>query len=499
MRNASHSALVLTWIASIAAAQGDVARSGFDESWALVEREFVARSEACGAVGAALAFVDGGAVRRFVGHGFADRDGKRPVDADTIFHWASCTKTLTGIAAMQLRERGLLSLDDLLVASSPELRAAHDPEGWLASATLRHAMSHSAGFRAATFPWGGEDWHPHEPKDWSQLVAMMPYTKVEFAPGSKFSYSNFGIVLVGRAIERASGDDYEAYMEKNVLRPLGMRSSYFDATPWHLRKHRSHGYARAADGTVRDLGTEFDTGITVSNGGLNAPVVDMARYVSFLLGARERGGDADSVLSRASLAEMWEPSLPTGGPADERIGLCFFVQQHGGQRIATHTGGQQGYVSFFYAHPASRTGAVGVWNTSSAGPAMQAIRAMCVEKLSMPLTPKLEPKGVAVSLAWKQFNLRMTRDATSLVLESPTGGHKVECAKAAQAGEVLEIDLRVETPGKDQIVTQAMVEHAIELPQAQIARAKIRISLRERGAHYLVEPAFEEVGELRLR
>jgi hypothetical protein len=130
---------------------------------------------------------------------------------------------------------------------------------------------------------------------------------------------------------------------------------------------------------------------------------------------------------------------------------------------------------------------------------MQAIRAMCVEKLSMPLTPKLEPKGVAVSLAWKQFNLRMTRDATSLVLESPTGGHKVECAKAAQAGEVLEIDLRVETPGKDQIVTQAMVEHAIELPQAQIARAKIRISLRERGAHYLVEPAFEEVGELRLR
>ncbi len=497
MRKFDHSALVLTWIAASAAAQDP-----FEDAWRRVEREFIARSEACGAVGASLAFVDGGVVRKSVCFGLADRDAKRAVDADTIFHWASCTKTLTGVAAMQLRDRGMLSLDGLLIDACPELRKAHDPQGWLASATLRHAMQHAAGFRGATFPWGGEAWQPHEPKDWSQLTAMMPYTKVEFAPGSKFSYSNFGIVLLGRAIEAASGDDYEAYMEKNVLRPLGMRGSYFDATPWHLRKHRSHGYARGEDGGVRDLGAEFDTGITVSNGGLNAPVGDMARYVSFLLGASENGSDAAAVLSRASLGEMWDPSLPTGGADGERIGLCFFVQERAGQRIATHTGGQQGYVSFFYAHPASKTGAIGVWNTSSAGPAMQAIRAMCVETLSMPLTPKLEAKGVASALAWKQFKLRVARDAggtASLVLESPTGGHKVDWARAVAKDDVLEVDLRVETPGKDEIVTQAAVEHSIVVPQAPVARAKIRIALRERGAHYLVEPAFEDAGELRLR
>lgn len=497
MRKFDHSALVLTWIAAAAAAQDP-----FEDAWRRVEREFVARSEACGAVGASLAFVQGGVVSKSAHFGLADRDAKRPVDEGTIFHWASCTKTLTGIAAMQLRDRGLFSLDALLVDSCPELRKAHDPRGWLSTATLRHAMQHSAGFRAATFPWGSEAWHPHEPKEWSQLAAMMPYTKVEFAPGSKFSYSNFGIVLVGRAIEVASGDDYEAYMEKNVLRPLGMRSSYFDATPWHLRSRRSHGYLRSDDGTVVDLGAEFDTGITVSNGGLNASVADMARYVSFLLGATEKGSDAEAVLSRESLAEMWEPALPTGGPADESIGLCFFVQERAGQRIATHTGGQQGYVSFFYAHPASKTGAIGVWNTSSAGPAMQAIRAMCVESLSMPRTAKIEAKGIGAALAWKQFQLRMGRGEGGkavLVLVSPTGGHKLECAKVTASGDVLDVDLRIESPGKDELVTQAMVEHAIAVPQTPVARAKIRIALRERGAHYLVEPAFEDAGELQVR
>ena len=496
MRKFDHSALVLTWIAASAAAQDP-----FEDAWRSVEREFLARSEACGAIGASLAFVDGGVVRKSVCFGLADRDAKRPVDEGTIFHWASCTKTLTGIAVMQLRDRGMLSLDGLLVDACPELRKAHDPQGWLASATLRHAMQHAAGFRGATFPWGGEEWQPHEPKDWSQLTAMMPYTKVEFAPGSKFSYSNFGIVLLGRAIEQASGDDYEAYMEKNVLRPLGMRSSYFDATPWHLRKHRSHGYARGDDGSVRDLGAEFDTGITVSNGGLNAPVGDMARYVSFLLGAA-KDGDASQVLERASLGEMWEPSLPTGGADGERIGLCFFVQERAGQRIATHTGGQQGYVSFFYAHPASGTGAIGVWNTSSAGPAMQAIRAMCVETLSMPRARAIESKGVGAEVAWKQFALRVDRDASAtatLVLKCPTGGHKVDWARAIAKDDVLEVDLRVEAPGKDEIVTQAAVEHSIAVPQTPVARAKIRISLRERGAHYLVEPAFEDAGQLRMR
>ncbi|MCA8966939.1 MAG: beta-lactamase family protein, partial [Planctomycetes bacterium] len=293
---------------------------------------------------------------------------------------------LTEIAAMQLVDRGRLALEQPIVELVPELRVVRDPFGKIEAITVRHLLSHSAGFRGATWPWGGDkDWHPHEPTQWSQLVAMMPYTEVEFAPGSKFSYSNPGIVFVGRAIEALSGDGYEVYMDKNVLRPLGMGRSYFDVTPYHLQRFRSHSYARRGT-QLTDHGPDFDTGITVSNGGLNAPLPDMARYLAFLLGAAE--GDAAAVLRRESLERMWQGILPTGGGGDEHIGLGFFVQTRGGSTFATHTGGQRDFVTFFYVHPASGTGALGAFNTSSAGPVMAALRTRCMEQLSLPMAKR---------------------------------------------------------------------------------------------------------------
>ncbi len=87
-------------------------------------------------------------------------------------------------------------------------------------------MTHSAGFRGATWPWGGDKpWHPFEPTSWSQLVAMFPYTEVEFQPGSRHSYSNPGIIFLGIIIERLTGDDYEVYIDKNVLKPLEMTAA----------------------------------------------------------------------------------------------------------------------------------------------------------------------------------------------------------------------------------------------------------------------------------
>ena len=362
----------------------------FGAAWREVEAGFHRACEQHGVVGGSLLFVRGNEELGFAAHGFADRDGKRAVDRDTIFHWASCTKTFTGIALMQLRDRGLLRLDQPAVDFAPELRAVHDPFGDVGAITLRHLLTHSSGFRGATWPWGGDkDWHPHEPTEWSQLVAMMPYTEVEFAPGSRFSYSNPGIVFAARAIPKLTGDEYEVYAEKNVLRPLGMSRSYFDVTPWHLQKSRAHSYEGSAAATSKDLGAEFDTGITVSNGGLNAPLPDMAKYLAFLLGTAQ--GDAAAVLARKSLQEMWQPALPigpTGAAGGEQIGLCFFVMDKGGSRFVGHTGGQKCFVTFFYVHPESGTGALGAFNSSGSGPAMAAVRTLCMEKLSLPMRRK---------------------------------------------------------------------------------------------------------------
>ena len=195
-----------------------------------------------GITGSSFMLDHGGRILLEEYHGLANIEKNQPVDRDTIYHWASITKTFTGIAIMQLRDRGLLRLEDPVIKYVPELREVHDPFGDMGEITIAQLLSHTAGFRGATWPWKDKPWQPHEPMRWDQLEAMFPYTEIEFKPGSKWSYSNPGIVFLGRIIELLTTDDYEVYVDKNILRPLEMSRSYFDATPYHLLKHRSHSY-----------------------------------------------------------------------------------------------------------------------------------------------------------------------------------------------------------------------------------------------------------------
>ena len=269
-------------VATIAAiVQPAPSPTGF-EKVATVYRE---RVRQIGIIGSGLAYVKDGAVAATAFEGYQDLQTKRPIDDETIYHWASITKTFTGVAIMQLRDRGLLSLDDPAIRYVPELREVHNPYGDISHVTIRHLMTHSAGFRAATWPWGGDQpWHPFEPTRWEQVVAMFPYTELMFRPGTKYSYSNPGVIFLGRIIQLLSGDDYEVYIAKNIFMPLGMQRSFFDRAPYHLVGHRSHSYVRAGDG-LKEQRFDFDTGITVSNGGLNAPLGDMARWLAFLIGS----------------------------------------------------------------------------------------------------------------------------------------------------------------------------------------------------------------------
>lgn len=335
----------------------------FAPAWQPVSAFFHQMLQEEGVVGGALLAFHGDTTTAREFHGFADLGSGRKVDERTIFHWASITKTLTAVALMQLRDRGRLSLDDPAVRYVPELNSIHDPFGAIEGITFRHLLSHSAGFRNGTWPWGGDQpWHPFEPTQWSQLVAMMPYTDVQFKPGSKYSYSNPGLIFVGRTIEQLSGEDYETYLEKNLLRPLGMSSASFDRTPYHLLPHRSNNYD-VKDGRSTPNGLDFDTGITVSNGGLNASAPDLVRYLQFLVGATGLAAEARGVLSRASLEEMWRPVLSVG-EAQDSIGLGFFIYHREGLRLIGHTGSQRAFRSFFLIDPETKAGAVAVFNTA---------------------------------------------------------------------------------------------------------------------------------------
>ena len=325
-----------------------------------------------GIVGSSLVLLHGDHLVFQDFYGRQDLSPAQPVDENTTYHWASITKTFTGVAIMQLRDRGLLSLDDPLIKYIPELAAVHDPYGPISAITIREAMSHSSGFRDATWPWRTEPWQPFEPTKWSQIVAMLPYTSIHFAPGSRFGYSNLAVVFLGEIIERLSGDPYEAYMEKNVLGPLGMYHSYFDRSPYTLLRYRSHSYD-LQNGKLTEDPFDFDTGITRSNGGLNAPLPDMVKYLEFLLGDPAHRAEYDAILKRSSLEEMWKPILPVPPDADfpSRAGAhdfvagSFFVHTDGKLRLVGKSGSQNGFQSNFYLDPTSRRAYIVVYNTDA--------------------------------------------------------------------------------------------------------------------------------------
>jgi CubicO group peptidase (beta-lactamase class C family) len=344
--------------------------------WAAFTSAFDGYAQADGVVGGHVEVLQAGRVLARHAYGRGDLGAAGAPAEDAVYHWASITKTLTAIAILQLRDRGRLTLDDPIVRYVPELRQVHDGFGPIDDVTLRMLLSHSAGFQNPTWPYGnGRPWEPFEPTRWDQLVAMMPYQELGFRPGSRFGYSNPAFIYLARVIEALTGDPWAVYVQKNIWTPLGLTESFVGRSPYHLAGRRARSYSVRADsgGAVRTEANppEFDPGITIPNGGWNAPVADLIKYLAFLTHA-DHGDSAlaaryDGVLRHATLEEMWRPVVPLGaaGGPDEAFGLSFYLYRRGDRTIVGHTGEQSGFRTFFFLDPASTTAVVGVLNTTN--------------------------------------------------------------------------------------------------------------------------------------
>lgn len=352
-------------LAVVTGAIGPLAAQQPPPSWAAATAAFDAYARADSTVGGALVLVgEEGTVAEHY-HGFADRAAGTRAGPHTIWHWGSITKTLTAVGVMQLAERDKLRLDQPIVELVPEVARIHNPFGPMSDVTVRQLLSHTSGLQAGTWPWSrGEAWEPFEPTEWAQLVAMMPYMKLNFAPGGRYSYSNPAVVYLARAIERLTGDIWHEYVRKNLFMPLFLTESYFGNTPYHMAGARSHNYAVTASGVV-DQGPDFDPGVTIPNGGWNASITEMSNWMLFLMGSRHAvaTGHFNHVLPRATLESMWQPIARVN--AEEEMGLSFFLRNENGQRLVGHTGTQANFRSFFWLNPATRRAVIGVVNTSS--------------------------------------------------------------------------------------------------------------------------------------
>src|ERR1043165_5366321 len=186
-----------------------------------------------GIPGGAVALVREGKLIYARGFGYADVETRTPVQPDALFRIASVSKPITSAAVMKLVEEGKLGLDDrvapLIADLKPAPGAAVDPR-W-EKITIRHLLDHAGGWDRSK-PNGGFDpidrpaiaaaaVNAPAPASGETLIRYMKGMPLDFNPGEKWAYSNFGFIVLGRVIERVSGMPYKHFVRTRVLEPVG--------------------------------------------------------------------------------------------------------------------------------------------------------------------------------------------------------------------------------------------------------------------------------------
>jgi len=254
--------------------------------------------------GAAWAIVVDGELAHLGVAGTRRAGDDAPVDGDTVFRIASMTKSFTAMAILALRDEGKLSLDDPAERYVPELKGLTYPTSDSLRITVRHLLSHSAGFPEDN-PWGDQQLAATEEEFSAMMKRGIPFSN---PPGLAYEYSNLGFAILGRIVVRVSGMPYRQYISQRVLRPLGMTSTTLEAAevpPARL----AHGY-RWEDERWKEE-PPLPDGAFGSMGGMLTSIKDLSRYVSAFLDAwPPRDGAETAPVRRASLREMQQVSRP---------------------------------------------------------------------------------------------------------------------------------------------------------------------------------------------
>jgi CubicO group peptidase (beta-lactamase class C family) len=363
-----------------------------------------------GQPGLAYGIVAGGRLVHAAGLGERHLGGPPP-DAGTVFRIASMTKSFTASAILALRDEGALRLDDLAEEYVPELRGWPGVSPDAARVSLRHLLTMTAGFPTDD-PWGDRQQGLPLDEFGKFLAAGVSFN---WAPGTRFEYSNLGYAILGRVIAAATGVAYQHYIRDRLLRPLGMTRTGFEAAEFDARD-LALGYRRAPRGWAP---LAFDPcGAFAPMGGIFSCVGDLARWVAgfadaFPPGDAGEAGDAASgdrhPVRRASRREMQLPQVltgwdkPAGFPGDQSAALSgygfgLFVEEHPVLgRVVSHSGGYPGFGSNMRWHPASRTGVITLGNSTYA--AMQTLAARLLEAALRSAEPPGCGYGVALAPA----------------------------------------------------------------------------------------------------
>lgn len=307
------------------------------------------------------------------GYGLRDLERGLPVESDTAFGIGSITKPITGLAALLLRDRGALSLDQPAVDALPALQGLIYPTEDSPLVTVRHLMMHTSGLpRMGNFPE-----YPSVPQTRAEFLASLDGLPLERAPGVERVYSNLGFQILGQLVGEVAGEDHRTFIRREILEPMGMHGSRW--TPQEVGEHQL-ALPYELDDTGRPRRREHWTpGAADAAGGLYASVEDLARFAIFNLSAWPAGGTRErGPLSRATIREAHTiaqlrsfvaRSSPAGEPAVARVvgaglGFSAYSTCHY-EHVVAHAGKTMGHRASLHMLPRHGVAVILLSNLSS--------------------------------------------------------------------------------------------------------------------------------------
>jgi len=269
-------------------------------------------------------------------YGLADRQKKIENDLDTQFRIGSMNKMFTAVSALQLVQAGKLKLTGTVGEYLPD----YPNKDLAAKVTIHHLMTHTGGT--------GDFFGPEFDKHRLELRTLQDYVKLygqrglEFEPGSKWDYSNYGFLLLGVIVQKVSGQDYYDYVRQHVYGPAGM--TFTDSLPEDQTvAKRSVGYTKPGPGESWRPNTDTLPYRGTSAGGGYSTVGDLQRFADAIKNHK--------LLDAQNTELLTTGKAETGGGAKYAYG--FMDQVSGGVRSYGHGGGAPGMNGDLTIYPQS--------------------------------------------------------------------------------------------------------------------------------------------------
>jgi CubicO group peptidase (beta-lactamase class C family) len=327
--------------------------------------------------GCALGVFRDGRIVYSRGYGMADLNQGIPITPSTVFYIASTSKQFTAFSVALAAEQGKLSLDDPVRKFVPELPAYAD------SITVRQLVGHVSGVRDYLGLWGisGRSFADEIPDDVAlDLIARQK--ALDFAPGTRWSYSNSGYFLLSVIVKRTTGLSLRQFAERNIFGPLGMTATHFHDDNQEIVARRAEGYEPKPGGGYRVFRTSF---AAVGDGGLYTTVEDLLKWDNNFydnkLGTRGQAFIQD-MLTKGKLANGKETHYAFGLGRGTHRGLA--VVEHGGAFI--------GYRAQLARFPTERLSVAVLCNEYTAQP-----ERLAYQVADLYLADKLAPEPVAAA------------------------------------------------------------------------------------------------------